>query len=68
MPTRDEANPPQEGWLAVSLPEQPDVALALVKLPRRPAFDDEVAAKLSDLVAKGAARGLFRALTAGGDL
>jgi catechol 2,3-dioxygenase-like lactoylglutathione lyase family enzyme len=48
-------------WLSVGLPEQPDVALALLKVPGPPVFDDETAAKLNDLVAKGAATGLFYA-------
>jgi catechol 2,3-dioxygenase-like lactoylglutathione lyase family enzyme len=48
-------------WLSVGLPEQPDVALALLKVPGPPVFDEETAAKLNDLVAKGAATGLFYA-------
>jgi uncharacterized glyoxalase superfamily protein PhnB len=46
-------------WLAVGPPDQPDVALALLKIPGPPVFDEETSAKLNDIVAKGAAGGLF---------
>jgi catechol 2,3-dioxygenase-like lactoylglutathione lyase family enzyme len=46
-------------WLAVGPPDQPDVALALLKVPGPPVFDEGTAAKLNDVVAKGAAGGLF---------
>jgi catechol 2,3-dioxygenase-like lactoylglutathione lyase family enzyme len=46
-------------WLCVSPPEQPEVAVALLKVPGPPVFDEETTAKLNDIVAKGAAGGLF---------
>lgn len=46
-------------WLCVGPPDQPDVALALLKIPGPPVFDPETAEKLNDVVAKGAASGLF---------
>ena len=46
-------------WLSVGLPGQEDVALALLRVPGPPVFDDETKAKLEELVAKGAAGGIF---------
>jgi catechol 2,3-dioxygenase-like lactoylglutathione lyase family enzyme len=46
-------------WVTVGPPDQPDVAVALLKIPGPPVFDEETAAKLQDIVAKGAAGGLF---------
>jgi catechol 2,3-dioxygenase-like lactoylglutathione lyase family enzyme len=45
-------------WLTVGLPGQ-DVALALMDIPGPPVFDADTQAKLKELVAKGAAGGLF---------
>jgi catechol 2,3-dioxygenase-like lactoylglutathione lyase family enzyme len=45
-------------WLTVGLPGQ-DVALALMDVPGPPVFDADTQAKLKELVAKGAAGGLF---------
>jgi catechol 2,3-dioxygenase-like lactoylglutathione lyase family enzyme len=62
MELREDATVPEMGgfrWLTVSAPEQPDVALALLKVPGPPVFDEETTAKLNDIVAKGAAGGLF---------
>src|SRR3954447_24905922 len=62
MELREDATLPELGgfrWLTVSLPEQPEVAVALLKIPGPPVFDDETAEKLQDVVAKGAAGGLF---------
>jgi catechol 2,3-dioxygenase-like lactoylglutathione lyase family enzyme len=45
-------------WLTVGLPGQ-EVALALMDIPGPPVFDADTQAKLKELVAKGAAGGLF---------
>jgi catechol 2,3-dioxygenase-like lactoylglutathione lyase family enzyme len=45
-------------WLTVGLPGQ-DVALALMTVPGPPVFDADTQAKLKELMAKGAAGGLF---------
>jgi catechol 2,3-dioxygenase-like lactoylglutathione lyase family enzyme len=45
-------------WLTVGLPGQ-DVSLALMDIPGPPVFDGDTQAKLKELVAKGAAGGLF---------
>jgi catechol 2,3-dioxygenase-like lactoylglutathione lyase family enzyme len=62
MEVREDATLPELGnfrWLSVGPPEQPDLALALLGIAGPPVFDEETAAKLRDLVAKGAAGGLF---------
>ena len=46
-------------WLTVGPAGQDDVALALMTVPGPPVFDEETAAALETLVAKGAAGGLF---------
>ena len=43
-------------WLTVSPPDQPDVELGLM-LPGPPAYDDETAEEIRELVSKGAAGG-----------
>jgi catechol 2,3-dioxygenase-like lactoylglutathione lyase family enzyme len=43
-------------WLTVSPPDQPDLELGLM-LPGPPAYDDETAEEIRELVAKGAAGG-----------
>jgi catechol 2,3-dioxygenase-like lactoylglutathione lyase family enzyme len=45
-------------WLTVGLPGQ-DVALALLTVPGPPVFDADTRDKLTELMAKGAAVGLF---------
>jgi catechol 2,3-dioxygenase-like lactoylglutathione lyase family enzyme len=45
-------------WLTVGLPGQ-DVALALLAVPGPPVFDADTRDKLTELMAKGAAGGLF---------
>jgi catechol 2,3-dioxygenase-like lactoylglutathione lyase family enzyme len=62
MEMREDATLPELGnfrWLSVGPPDQPDLALALLGIAGPPVFDEETAAKLRDLVAKGAAGGLF---------
>ncbi len=46
-------------WLTVGVPGQPDVAVTLMAPPGPPVFDEETRQQLLDLVAKGAAGGLF---------
>jgi catechol 2,3-dioxygenase-like lactoylglutathione lyase family enzyme len=62
MELRDDVTVPEMGnfrWLTVGIPGQQDVALALLAVPGPPVFDDETSATLKELVAKGAAGGLF---------
>ena len=62
MEVREDATLEELGgfrWLSVGLPDQPEMAVALLRIPGPPVFDEETTAKLSDLVAKGAAGGLF---------
>ena len=59
---RDDVTVPEMGnfrWLSVGVPGQEGVALALLTVPGPPVFDEDTSAKLSELVAKGAAGGLF---------
>ena len=46
-------------WLTVGPVGQPDIALTLLLPPGPPVFDADTTAKLNELVAKGAAGGLF---------
>ena len=46
-------------WLSVGPVGQPDVAIVLMAVPGPPVFDEETAAALKTLVAKGAGGGLF---------
>jgi catechol 2,3-dioxygenase-like lactoylglutathione lyase family enzyme len=62
MELRDDVTVPEMGnfrWLTVGLPGQPDAALTLRAVPGPPVFDEDTREKLSSLVAKGAAGGLF---------
>ena len=62
MEVRADVTPPGMNgfrWVAVGLPGQDDVALALLPVPGPPVFDDETRQALETLVAKGAAGGLF---------
>jgi len=62
MEVREDVTVPEMGnfrWLTVGVPGQDDVALTLMTVPGPPVFDEETSAKLKDLVAKGAAGGLF---------
>jgi len=62
MELRDDVTVPETGnfrWLTVGLPGQSDVALTLMAVPGAPVFDEETAAQLKSLMAKGAAGGLF---------
>lgn len=62
MELRDDVTIAEMGnfrWLTVGLPSQPDVAFALMAVPGPPVFDADTTEKLRDLMAKGAAGGLF---------
>jgi catechol 2,3-dioxygenase-like lactoylglutathione lyase family enzyme len=59
---RDDVTLPELGgfrWVTVGPPAQPDIALALIALPGAPVLDADTAAKLKEIVAKGAAGGVF---------
>jgi catechol 2,3-dioxygenase-like lactoylglutathione lyase family enzyme len=62
MEVREDVTVPEMGnfrWLTVGVPGQEDVALTLMTVPGPPVFDEEPRSKLLDLVARGAAGGLF---------
>jgi catechol 2,3-dioxygenase-like lactoylglutathione lyase family enzyme len=62
MELREDVTVPEMGnfrWLTVGVPGQDDVALALMAIPGPPVFEPETAEKIRDLMAKGAAGGLF---------
>jgi catechol 2,3-dioxygenase-like lactoylglutathione lyase family enzyme len=62
MELREDVTMPELGdfrWLSVGPVGQPDVAIVLMAVPGPPVFDEETAAALKTLVAKGAAGGLF---------
>jgi catechol 2,3-dioxygenase-like lactoylglutathione lyase family enzyme len=61
MELRNDVTVPEMGnfrWLTVGVPGQ-DVALALLTVPGPPVFDADTSAKIKEVVAKGAAGGLF---------
>jgi catechol 2,3-dioxygenase-like lactoylglutathione lyase family enzyme len=62
MEVRDDVTVAEMGnfrWLTVAPPGQQGVALALLSIPGPPVFDEETAAQVKSIVAKGAAGGLF---------
>jgi predicted enzyme related to lactoylglutathione lyase len=64
MEVRSDVTLPEMGdfrWLAVAPPGQPDFALVLMAIPGPPVFEPETAAKIRDLMATGAAGGVFLA-------
>ena len=59
---RDDVTVPEMGnfrWLTVGPVGQPDIAVVLMAIPGPPVFDAETTAQLKDVMAKGAAGGLF---------
>ena len=61
MELREDVTVPELGnfrWLSVGVPGQ-DVAIVLMAVPGAPVFDDETRQQILDLLAKGAAGGLF---------
>ena len=62
MEVREDVTVARDGQLPLAdgrLPGQGDVALTLMTVPGPPMFDEETRSKLLDLVARGAAGGLF---------
>jgi catechol 2,3-dioxygenase-like lactoylglutathione lyase family enzyme len=62
MELREDVTVPEMGnfrWLSVGVPGQPDVAITLMAVPGPPVFDEDTRSKILDLLAKGAAGGLF---------
>ena len=62
MEVRSDVTVPEMGnfrWLTVGPVGQPDIAVVLMAIPGPPVFEPETTAQLEDLVAKGAAGGLF---------
>jgi catechol 2,3-dioxygenase-like lactoylglutathione lyase family enzyme len=59
---REDVTVPEMGnfrWLTVGVPGQPDVAITLMAVPGPPVFDADTREKIMDLMARGAASGLF---------
>jgi catechol 2,3-dioxygenase-like lactoylglutathione lyase family enzyme len=59
---RDDVTVPEMGnfrWLTVGPVGQPDIAVVLMSIPGPPVIDAETSAQLKDVMAKGAAGGLF---------
>jgi len=50
---------PPVRWLAVGPADQPDVSIVLMAIPGEPVFDEETAAQVRTLMAKGAATAIF---------
>ena len=62
MEVREDVSLPELGgfrWLSVGPPSQPDVALVLILVPGPPVFDEDTAAKVREITAKGAASAIF---------
>ena len=62
MELREDVTVPELGnfrWLSVGVPGQEEVAVTLMAVPGPPVFDADTKARLEELVAKGAATGLF---------
>src|SRR5213083_708568 len=61
MELREDVTVPELGnfrWLTVGVPGQ-DVSITLMAVPGPPVFDEDTRQKINDLLAKGAAGGLF---------
>ncbi|MGH3071175.1 MAG: VOC family protein [Gaiellaceae bacterium] len=62
LEARQDVTVPEMGnfrWLTVGVPGKSDVSVSLMAIPGPPVFEAETQKKLQDLVAKGAAGGLF---------
>jgi catechol 2,3-dioxygenase-like lactoylglutathione lyase family enzyme len=62
MELREDVTLPELGdfrWLSVSPPGQPDVALVLMAIPGPPVIDEDTRQKLTEVLGKGAAGGIF---------
>jgi catechol 2,3-dioxygenase-like lactoylglutathione lyase family enzyme len=59
---REDVTVPEMGnfrWLSVGVPGQADVAITLMAVPGPPVFDADTREKIMELMARGAASGLF---------
>jgi catechol 2,3-dioxygenase-like lactoylglutathione lyase family enzyme len=59
---REDVTVPEMGnfrWLSVGVPGQADVAITLMAVPGPPVFDADTRDKIMELMARGAASGLF---------
>jgi catechol 2,3-dioxygenase-like lactoylglutathione lyase family enzyme len=59
---REDVTVPEMGnfrWLSVGVPGQDDVAVTLMAVPGPPVFDADTREKIMELMARGAASGLF---------
>ena len=62
LEVREDVTVPEMGnfrWVTVGVPGQPDVAIVLMAIPGPPVFDERTREQVSELMAKGAAAGLF---------
>jgi catechol 2,3-dioxygenase-like lactoylglutathione lyase family enzyme len=62
MELREDVTVPEMGnfrWLSVGVPGQEDVSIALLAIPGPPVFEQDTRQKILDLLARGAAGGLF---------
>ena len=62
MEVRADVTLPELGdfrWLAVAPPDTPDVSIVLMAIPGAPVFEPETAEQVRELMAKGAASGIF---------
>jgi predicted enzyme related to lactoylglutathione lyase len=62
MELRDDVTVPEMGnfrWLTVGPVGQPDIAIVLMPVPGPPVFDEETAAQIRNLVAKGGCTAVF---------
>ena len=62
MEVREDVTVPEMGnfrWLSVGVPGQDDVALTLMAIPGPPVFEESTRQQIRELLAKGAAGGLF---------
>ena len=62
MEVREDVTVPVMGnfrWLSVGVPGQDDVSITLMAIPGPPVFEEETQRKIQELLATGAAGGLF---------
>ena len=62
MEVREDVTVPELGnfrWLSVGVPGQDDVSITLMAIPGPPVFEEETQRKIQELLAPGAAGGLF---------
>ena len=62
MEVREDVTVPEMGnfrWLSVGVPGQDDVSITLMAIPGPPVFEEETQRKIQELLATGAAGGLF---------